>query len=164
MTTHNNNACPHPVKHSASRYTEPLNKVKCTEGGGEITKATDISSVALLHKEGYEMLSIHLSSDITKTTSLHRKHVLRPCLFWERTARKDQKKVGLPWVQSSRNYSLTWKRRQLIHSGKLSVLHKFLSLSLTSLISALTCNMLYCDTSGHPNLSQKILLDLSKSL
>lgn len=38
MTTHNNNACPHPVKHSASRYTEPLNKVKCTEGGGKSQK------------------------------------------------------------------------------------------------------------------------------
>lgn len=70
----------------------------------------------------------------------------------KKTWRKDQKKVGLPWVQSSRNYSLTWKRRQLIHSGKLSVLRKFLSLSPTSLISAL-CNMLNCVTS---KLSQKL--------
>lgn len=52
-----------------------------------------------------------------------------PLLWLKKTGGKDQKRVVLPWVQSSGNYSLTWKRRQLIHSVKLSVLHKFLCLT-----------------------------------
>lgn len=122
-------------------------------GGGGIIKGqdisyitnnindTDISWVALSHKDGYERLSV-----ITWVKKLKRHQACSLSVsLLESTWRKDQKKVGLPWVQSSRNYSLTWKRRQLIHSGKLSVLRKFLSLSPTSLISAL-CNMLNCVT------------------
>lgn len=112
---------------------------------------------------GCDILSVYLSQEITKTAISHRERALRPCLFWERMARRDQKGVGLPWVQSSGNYSLTWKRRQLIRSGKLSVLHKFLSLSLTFLISAL-CNMLKCDTSWHLKPQPNIRLNLSKRL
>lgn len=110
---------------------------------------------------GRHILLVYLSREINKTAISHRERALRPCLFWERMARRDQKGVGLPWVQSSGNYSLTWKRRQLIRSGKLSVLHKFLSLSLTSLISAL-CNMLKCDTSWHSKPRPNIRLNLSK--
>lgn len=152
MTTHRNKACPQPVKYSTGSSAGTACKVKCKEceewsRNHKRARIWDIKGTMLWVKRSARQRAR------TESTAL------RPCLFWARMARRDQKGVGLPWVQSSGNYSLTWKRRQLIHSGKLSVLHKFLSLSLTSLISAL-CNMLNCDTARRSRRQSHIEVNL----
>lgn len=112
-------------------HTQPLTQVKCIARGVGVSQKAKIYIKYIIlrsftwHQRCRSWL-LRQSYDITKT-------VLHLC-SWQ--GEKIKRNVGLPWVQSSGNYSLTWKTRQLIHSGKLSVLHKFLSLSLTSLISA----------------------------
>lgn len=120
MTTHYSSACSCLLTHSTLGYTEPLNKVKCTDGGVK----KKITKVQEYHRCSTIVQRRQVPEFVPKLELRSHKKCLSLCGKTER--REDQKKVGLPWVQSSRNYSLTWKRRQLIHPGKLSVLHKFL--------------------------------------
>lgn len=140
-------------------HTEPLNEVKCTKVESKSQRAkniTDISLAPLLHADREQSFSYTWvkTSQGQRVRRLERRNLCLlhfPSLFLGKSQGEDQKKVGLPWVQSSRNYSLTWKRRQLINSGKLSVLprtEEFLCPLLTSLISALQ-NMWHLDSDGN---------------
>lgn len=110
MTTHNSAACPRFLTHSTLGHTQRF-WIRSSVPRGEGKKSQKAKNITDL-----EFL---LQTDRYPET-VNTQGVRFNSLFLQRKKRggEDQKKPGLPWVRSSGNYSLTWKRRQLISVGK----------------------------------------------
>lgn len=118
MTTHYSNACPLLLTHSSRRYTEPLNKVKCTEGDRKSQRAkniTDISLVPLLHTTGTRACPytwVNMSQRLSRPAAKKKKNTEKACFLWlallgKRTGRQEIKRK-LAYLGSSHQEIIHW--------------------------------------------------------
>lgn len=166
MTTHYSGACPRLLTHSTCTYTQPLNKVKCTEGEWKSQRAkniTDMSLVPLLRTTACPYTWIKISERQQACTETEKNTEAMFSLnrsFGKRTGKRRSKESWLTLGPVIKKL-FTDLEKETAYSLREAQCPSQIPL-LTSLISAL-CNMLNRDTSGHPKPHWTILLSLFKS-